>query len=143
LNCWTSRTGGPGFTRSVNINIREGSLNYKVLAIFAPLLILVGVAGFLIPAEKSLTSGAPAYNVFHIVFGILGVLILWSGKEKLISFFNAGFGLIDLYQGLASYLNLPPEQYFLWTTVDDVLHVIIGFFLLIIGSAGLYSRQHS
>jgi hypothetical protein len=103
----------------------------------------VGVAGFLIPAEKGLTSGAPAYNVFHIVFGVIGVLVLWSGKEKLISFFNAGFGLIDIYQALASYLKLPPEQYFLWTTVDDALHVIIGFFLLIIGSAGLFRRQHS
>ena len=114
-----------------------------MLAIFAPLLILVGVAGFLIPAEKSLTSGAPAYNVFHIIFGLIGVLFLWSGKEKLISFFNAGFGLIDIYQALASYLDLPPEQYFLWTRVDDVLHVIIGVFLLIVGYYGLTRSEQS
>jgi hypothetical protein len=143
LNCWTSRTGAPVFTRSLNINIGKRSLNYKVLAIFAPLLILVGVAGFLIPANKSLTSGAPAYNIFHIAFGMLGVLVLWSGKEKLISFFNAGFGLIDLYQALASYLNLAPEEYFLWTTVDDALHVIIGLTLLIIGCYGLFRGRHS
>jgi hypothetical protein len=98
------------------------------------------VAGFLIPGEQSLTSGAPAYNVFHIVFGMIGLLVLWSGKEKLISFFNAGFGLIDLYQALASYLNLVPEQYFLWTAVDDVLHVIIGLALLIVGCYGLSKR---
>lgn len=140
MNCWTSPTGAPGFTRNLNINFRDGSLNYKVLAVFAPLLILVGVAGFVIPAEKSLTSGAPAYNVFHIVFGMIGVLVLWSGKEKLISFFNAGFGLIDLYQALASYLDLPPEQYFLWTTVDDALHLIIGMVLLIVGCYGLSKR---
>jgi hypothetical protein len=103
----------------------------------------VGVAGFLIPAEKSLTSGAPAYNVFHIVFGILGLLIVWSGREKLISFFNTGFGLIDLYQALASYFDLAPEQYFLWTGVDDVLHVIIGSFLLIIGAGGLFRGNRS
>jgi hypothetical protein len=101
------------------------------------------VAGFLIPAEKSLTSGAPAYNVFHIVFGMLGVLVLWSGREKLISFFNAGFGLIDLYQALASYLNLTPEQYFLWTTVDDALHVIIGGTLLIVGYFGFIRSDQS
>ena len=100
----------------------------------------MGVAGFLIPAEKSLTSGAPAYNVFHIVFGLIGVWVLWSGKEKLVSFFNAGFGLIDLYQALASYLNLPPEQYFLWTRVDDVLHVMIGLILLVAGCYGLSKR---
>lgn len=100
----------------------------------------MGLAGFVIPAEKSLTSGATAYNVFHIVFGVIGVFVLWSGKEKLISFFNAGFGLIDLYQALASYLNLPPEQYFLWTTADDALHVIIGIVLLIVGCYGLCKR---
>lgn len=103
----------------------------------------MGVAGFLIPAEKGLTSGAPAYNVFHIVFGLIGVLFLWSAKEKLISFFNAGFGLIDLYQALASYLNLPPEQYFLWTRVDDVLHVIVGMALLIVGFYGLTRSDQS
>ena len=143
MNCWTSHTGAPGFTRTLNINFRDGSLNYKVLAVFAPLLILVGVAGFVIPAEKSLTSGAPAYNVFHIVFGMIGVLVLWSGKEKLISSFNAGFGLIDLYQALASYLNLSPEQYFRWTTVDDALHLIIGLLLLIIGASGLFRGHRS
>ena len=124
----------------MSINVAKRSVNYQVLAIFAPVLILVGVAGFLIPAEKSLTSGAPAYNIFHILFGIIGVLVLWSGKEKLISFFNAGFGLVDLYQALASYLDLPPEQYFLWTTVDDALHVIIGMALLIVGCYGLSMR---
>ncbi len=105
------------------------------------MLILVGIAGFLIPAEKSLTSGAPAYNVFHVVFGFIGLLVVWSGKEKLISFFNAGFGLIDLYQALASYLNFVPEQYFLWTRVDDVLHIVIGFTLLIIGCVGLFKDR--
>jgi hypothetical protein len=52
--------------------------------------------------------------------------------------FNAGFGLIDLYQALASYLNLPPQQSFLWTPVDDILHVVIGLALFIIGCYGLF-----
>ena len=34
------------------------SVNFVTLAIFAPVLILAGVAGFLIPAQQSLTSGA-------------------------------------------------------------------------------------
>jgi hypothetical protein len=53
------------------------------------------------------------------------------------SLFNVGFGLIDLYQALASYAALPPKEYFLWTKVDDILHVIIGLALVIIGSYGL------
>ena len=113
------------------------SINFITLAIFAPLLILAGVAGFLVPPQLSLTSGAPAYNVFHIFFGLLGLALLWSKKEWFISLFNAGFGLIDLYQALASYFDLPPQQYFLWTRVDDILHVVIGLTLFIIGCYGL------
>ena len=118
------------------------SANYITLAVFAPILIVAGVAGFLLPASLSLTSGAPAYNVFHIIFGLLGLLLLWSKKERQISLFNAGFGLIDLYQALASYADLPPQQYFLWTRVDDILHVVIGLILFSIGCYGL-KRQRS
>ncbi len=121
-------------------NIKK-SINYVTLAIFAPVLILAGVAGFIIPAQQSLTSGAPAYNVFHIFFGVIGLVILTSRRQWLISFFNAGFGLIDLYQALASYLSLPPKNYFLWTRVDDILHILIGYALVIIGCYGIFKRQ--
>jgi hypothetical protein len=95
-----------------------------------------------VPQEVSLTSGAPAYNVFHIVFGLLGLLLLWSKREWLISAFNAGFGLIDLYQAWASYADLPPKQYFLWTRVDDILHVVIGLTLFVIGCYGLLKQRN-
>ena len=122
-------------------SINQKSINYITLAIFAPVLILAGVAGFIIPPGQSLTSGAPAYNVFHIVFGVIGLVILTTRRQRLISFFNAGFGWIDLYQALASYLNLPPKNYFLWTRVDDILHILIGLTLVIIGCYGIFKRQ--
>lgn len=121
--------------------INKKSLNFVTLAVFAPILILVGVAGFLIPAEMSLTSGATAYNVFHIAFGIFGLVLLRSRNEVAISAFNAVFGLIDLYQALASYAGLPPKEYFLWTRVDDILHVVIGLALIGIGGYGLYRHR--
>ena len=119
----------------------QRSANYITLGIFAPLLIVVGIAGFLIPAHLSLTSGAPAYNVFHICFGLLGLLVLWVRKEWWVSLFNVGFGLIDLFQALASYTDLTPKQYFLWTRVDDILHVVIGLTLFLIGCYGLNSQN--
>lgn len=100
------------------------------------------MAGFLTPKALALTSGAPAYNIFHLVFGFLGTLLLWLKREWLISLFNAGFGLIDLYQALASYAHLPPRQYFLWTGVDDILHVVIGLALFVIGLYGLIKRRN-
>ena len=66
------------------------SANFVTLAIFAPVLILAGVAGF--PAQLSLTSGAAPYNVFHILFGTIGLFVLWTRKDSLVSFFNFGFG---------------------------------------------------
>jgi len=112
-------------------------LNRIVLSIFAPILILAGVSGFLIPPQYSLTSAAVPYNLFHVVFGALGVFIISAGKPPHACLFNIGFGLIDIYQAIASALSLWPEPYFLWTFVDDVLHVIIGFALVLIGLYGI------
>jgi len=109
-------------------------MNYFVLAIFAPLLILVGILGFLIPANKSLTSGAPAYNIFHIVFGALGLVLVFWGTSGGIRAFNVAFGLIDLYQAAASFLHWFPEKHFRWTRVDDVLHIVIGAILVLVGA---------
>ena len=123
------------------VGIKKKSVNFVTLAIFAPVLILAGVAGFLVPAQLSLTSGAAPYNVFHIFFGTIGLIILWTRKDSLVSFFNFGFGWIDLYQALASYANLPPKQYFLWTRTDDILHILIGLALVIIGGYGILKRR--
>ena len=113
------------------------TLNQKTLTVFAPLLILTGIAGFVIPEQYSLMSGATPYNLFHIFFGAVGLLVLMTKSELFASVFNFGFGLIDLYQVLASVVGLTPIEYFHWTFVDDVTHVLIGFALVIIGGFGL------
>jgi hypothetical protein len=113
------------------------TLNQKTLTILAPLLILTGIAGFVIPEQYSLMSGAAPYNLFHIFFGALGLMVLMTKSELPASVFNLGFGLIDLYQVLASVVGLTPIEYFHWTFVDDVAHVLIGFALVIIGGRGL------
>ena len=113
------------------------TLNQKTLMVLAPLLILTGIAGFVMPEQYSLMSGAAPYNLFHIFFGALGLMVLMMNSDLLASAFNFGFGLIDLYQVLASVMGLTPIQYFHWTFADDVLHVLIGFALVIIGGRGL------
>lgn len=113
------------------------TLNQKTLTIVAPLLILTGIAGFVIPDQYSLMSGVTPYNLFHIFFGAVGLMVLMTKSELLASVFNFGFGLIDLYQVLASVVGLTPIQYFHWTFADDVLHVLIGFALVLIGGYGL------
>jgi len=118
-----------------------GGLNYYVLIVFAPILILVGVLGFVLPESASPTSGAPAYNVFHLVSGALGLALALSQRESLIRAFNVGFGLVDLYQAAASFLHLFPEQHFRWTRADDVLHVLVGALLVAVGLYGRRVRQ--
>lgn len=100
------------------------------------MLIVVGVLGFVIPQSKSLTSGAAAYNIFHIIFGLIGLVIVYTNHEPYIRAFNIGFGLIDLYQAAASFIHLPPEEHFRWTRVDDSLHIVIGAGLVLIGIFG-------
>jgi hypothetical protein len=108
-------------------------LNFLILTIFAPTLILVGFLGFILPPHKSPTSGAPPYNIFHIAIGALGAIVVISNKPAAIRVFNVGFGLIDLYQAAASYLDLFPKRLFKWTRVDDILHIVIGLALVVIG----------
>lgn len=111
-------------------------MNYYVLLVFAPLLILVGILGFVIPKDKGLTSGAAPYNLFHIVFGVVGLIILYFNHDPYIRAFNIGFGAIDLYQAAASFLHLFPEKHFQWTRVDDILHIVIGAGLVLVGLFG-------
>lgn len=125
---------------SPQLILSKKTLNYKVLLVFAPVLILTGVAGFVIPPEKALTSGAADYNVFHIVFGAIGLILLVLRNENYVRLFNVGFGLIDLYQAFASFAHLFPEQYFKWTKVDDILHVVIGAALVLAGFYGYKNR---
>ncbi len=108
------------------------NINYYVLIIFAPLLILTGILGFIIPREKGVTSGAPAYNIFHIIFGVAGIMVATHHYDY-IRTFNIGFGLIDLYQAAASFLHLFPEKQFKWKRADDILHIVIGAGLVLGG----------
>lgn len=112
-----------------------GTVNYYVLIVFAPLLIFAGILGFLIPEKKSLTSGAPAYNLFHILFGLAGIMVA-THHPNFVRAFNVCFGVIDLYQAAASYLHLFPEKYFRWKSADDVLHIVIGAALVLVGVFG-------
>lgn len=118
------------------------TLNQKTLMVLAPLLVLTGIAGFVIPEQYNLMSGATPYNMLHLICGTLGLLLISANSDLLASSFNLGFGLIDLYQVLASVVGLTPIQYFHWTYVDDVVHVLLGFALVIIGGYGI-SRAKS
>src|SRR4030095_358929 len=120
----TFKSAGRG--RRVKLRMKRRSLNYITLLIFAPVLMLTGIAGFILPARDGLTSSAAPYNIFHILFGLIGLAIVLAGKEELIEAFNIGFGLIDLYQALASFTHLFPERFFRWTMADDIIHIILG-----------------
>ena len=121
------------------------TLNQKTLAVLAPLLILTGIAGFLIPERYTMMSGAAPYNLFHIIFGVAGLWLVMTNSDLWASAFNLVFGLIDLHQALASAVGLAPIQYFHWTYVDDVVHVLLGFALVLIGGYGLrnWKEKHA
>jgi hypothetical protein len=108
-------------------------INRLVLTIFAPILLVVGTLGFLLPASVALTSGATPYNVFHLCFGVVGLACVASKQPLAIKGFNVGFGAIDLYQAVASVAGLWPKELFQWKVADDVLHVVVGAALVAFG----------
>ncbi|HVR64100.1 MAG TPA: hypothetical protein VMU50_19510 [Polyangia bacterium] len=107
-----------------------------LLQVFAPVLIATGIAGFVIPPAASLMSGAPAYNVFHIIAGSLGAALALTGSAAAASAFNVGFGAIDLYQAVAGLAGLPPAQLFALRPADHVVHVVLGALLVAVGWRG-------
>jgi hypothetical protein len=117
------------------------SFNRVTLAIFGPVLILTGTLGFLLSPELTPTSDAAPYNIFHIVFGVIGLLIALTWLEWPAIIFNLVFGSIDLYQFAASYANLFPEQLFQWTPADDVLHIVLGLILALLGLYGYLTNR--
>ncbi len=109
-------------------------INRWVLGIFAPLLLVVAVMGFLASDERGTTSSAPAYNAFHLMFATLGVALVVWGNPAAIRSFNVGFGLLDLYQALASHQHWFPEALFRWKPTDDLAHVVVGVGLVAVGT---------
>lgn len=100
---------------------------------FAVLLVGVGVLGILPAGDRGTTSNAPAYNVFHLAFGALGLALAAWGDSTAARVFLVGFGVIDLYQALASRQHWFPETHFRWTPADDRLHGVVGVLLIAAG----------
>ena len=97
------------------------------------MLLGVGAAGFAPHADRTGTSTAPAYNLFHVAFGALGLGAAASHDRRAARAFVVGFGLIDLYQLVASRRQWFPARQFRWTRIDDVLHLLVGAGLVGVG----------
>jgi hypothetical protein len=114
--------------------------NVQLLSVFAPLLLAAGVLGFLVPGHLSLMSGAPAYNVFHLVAGSVGLLLALRRLVTPAIAFNLVFGAIDLYQALAGLTGWFPAQLFALRPADHTVHIFFGLLLVGVGVLGQSSR---
>ena len=112
-------------------------VNFRVLSVFGPVLIATGIAGFLIPPRLALMSGAPAYNVFHIAFGVIGTALAVTSGARAAAAFNLGFGALDLYQVAAGIGGFFPARAFRYKTADHIVHAVLGLALVVVGWMGL------
>jgi len=115
--------------------------NGQVLRFFAPLLILAGILGFVLPPQLSLMSGAAPYNLFHLLAGAVGLAVAHRGSTAAATTFNLSFGCIDLYQAVAGLTGLFPARWFELRPADHVVHVLIGLFLVGVAYLGLGRRS--
>jgi hypothetical protein len=113
--------------------------NARLLGVFGPILIVTGVAGFLIPPRRALMSGAPPYNIFHLAFGLLGTALVAAHHARGIATFNFAFGVGDLYQAAAGLLGIFPSRIFRYKVGDHVAHVVLG---LLLAAVGFWGLQH-
>jgi hypothetical protein len=111
-----------------------GRRNLRLLTVFGPLLIVTGVSGLLLPPGLSLMSGAAPYDIFHILFGALGLAIVLSRSARWAALFNLGFGAVDLYQALAGAIGFFPAGPFGLRPADHVVHVLFGLLLVAFGA---------
>jgi len=107
---------------------------------FSVILILVGVFPLLHLFEPSPTSNSPAYAWFHLI-AAGAALVCFANRGLWAPWFALGFGIIDLYQWVASMAGWFPLSQFRWTPVDDGLHLGIGLALVALGLAGLLPKR--
>lgn len=110
-----------------------GRRNLRLLAVFGPVLIATGVAGLTLPPGLSLMSAAAPYDIFHIVFGTLGLAIALARSARFAGLFNLGFGAVDLYQAVAGVVGFFPAGPFGLRPADHVVHVVLGLLLVAFG----------
>ena len=111
-------------------------VNGRVLGVFGPVLILAGIAGFLIPPRHALMSGAPAYNIFHITCGLIGTALVVARTARGVAAFNLGFGAFDVYQVVAAVGGFFPARAFRYKPADHILHLVLGLGLAAVGALG-------
>ncbi len=112
------------------------NLNFLILVIISPILILVGIVGFITPDSKKIVSTETAYNIFIIASGVLGAVILLSNHDLVLKGFNVILGLTGLYQAVAARTRWFPWHYFRWTRVDIIINTVIGLLFLTAGLLG-------
>jgi hypothetical protein len=81
-------------------------------------------------------SGAPAYNLFHLVAGSVGLFIALRRLVIAAIGFNLVFGAIDLYQALAGLTGWFPAGLFALRPADHAVHVCFGLLLVSVGFLG-------
>ncbi|HEY0715391.1 MAG TPA: hypothetical protein VGF45_22105 [Polyangia bacterium] len=113
------------------------ALNARLLGVIGVALIAAGLAGFVLPPDLALMSGAPAYNVFHLAAGVGALGLVFTHRPGLMASFNLGFGLIDLWQLIAGLAGLFPAELFALRPADHVVHALLGLLLVLVGSRGV------
>jgi hypothetical protein len=114
--------------------------NIRVAGGFGAILILTGVVGLAWRDPAGLMSQAIPYDLFHLAFGILGLMLGLRRRPVPAALFNLGFGLVDLYQVLAGLTGLFPARLFALKPGDHLVHLVLGAALVACGLAGLRRR---
>ncbi len=102
---------------------------FKINRLLAALMCVVLIGVGLLGAQLGMTTSV-AYDVFHVIFGVVALAAAVALGGKFAAWFNLGFGAIDLYQAVAYNAGLFPSQLFNLNAVDTLQHWLIGGILV-------------
>lgn len=112
-------------------------MSIKVYAIiFGIVFLIVGLLGFyppMVPNGFLLNTFTvnTVHNVFHIITGILGLLVAFSAYYSRLYF--KVFGIIYLFVAVLAFMRYGDFVYMHLNTADNILHLVVGAIAIYLG----------
>ena len=119
------------------------TLNLVMLTGLAPILVGIGCINFFLPAYINWINTSLYTNIFFIIAGIIGSVLVIKKSDANAKRFNLVLGMTFLSFVIANFAGLYPATIVEWTSLDDSVHLIMSTSLILVGIHGQKKQEIS